>query len=67
MIGDFQGAIADFTVIINSNSPNVELLKSAYGNRGISKYELNQNYCDDIKKAVNLGNDRLAPYLSDCR
>jgi tetratricopeptide (TPR) repeat protein len=67
IIKEYQEAISDFSHVINSNGIDKELLKSAYGNRGLSKYELHQNYCDDIKTAVNLGNERLRIYLIDCK
>ncbi len=49
---DHYGAIADYTKAIELDPNFVD----AYTNRGISKYNLNQNECPDFKKACELGN-----------
>ena len=59
-MGDFKGAIADFTKAINMNSKNSGLLSLAYEGRALNKLALNgisdkKGICFDLRQASSLG------------
>ena len=60
-LGDYQGAIADFTKAIELDPQYT----SAYLNRGIARELVNDltGACSDWRKAVNLGNERPAEWV----
>ena len=62
--GDYQGAIADYTKVIEINPQ----FASAYSIRGTSKYLLGdlKGACDDARKAADLGDERSAERVKQC-
>jgi tetratricopeptide (TPR) repeat protein len=64
---DYVGAIADFTKVINSKKLDKNLIASAYGNRGLSKYSNGENGCDDFRRAIELGGEKFKKFLSNCK
>ena len=59
--GNYQGAINDFTKVIEINPQYA----NAYLNRGIARELVNdlEGACDDWRKAVDLGNERPAEWV----
>ena len=61
---DYYGAIADYTKAISLDPDNA----SAYKNRGIAKENSGKPYCNDYKKACDLGKSRCCEwYNNQCR
>ena len=56
-LGKYFNAIEDFDYIINSSNAPLTVKASAYGNRGQSKFNIGQDGCSDLQKAINLGNE----------
>jgi len=59
-MGDFKGAIVDFTKAINMNPKNSGLLSLAYEGRALNKLSLNgisdkKGICFDLRQASSLG------------
>jgi tetratricopeptide (TPR) repeat protein len=67
ILEEYYDAISDFTLIIDSNKSTQEIISAAYGNRGVAKHALEQNACDDFKKAIELGNKKLQELIKDCK
>lgn len=64
---NFISAIADFTMIINSQFSDKNIISSSYGNRGLAKLSIGQNPSSDFFKAVELGNETHKSYLENCK
>ena len=56
---DYDGALEDYTKAINLN----ESFASAYFNRGSIKVLMEENGCEDFRKALDLGNYKAMEYL----
>ncbi len=56
VLEDFSGAILDFNATIKFDNYNTEFSNMALGNRGIAKLSLGQEGCEDLRKAIQLGN-----------
>jgi tetratricopeptide (TPR) repeat protein len=55
-LGKYVNAKEDFDYIITSSDSPLTLKATAYGNRGVLKFKINQDGCSDLQKAVDLGN-----------
>ena len=63
-LGKFQLSIDDYSSAIRINPAFLE----AYNNRGNAKEKLGQYYCDDYKKACELGAKRAcSSFSSQCK
>lgn len=56
---DYNGAVEDYTKAINLN----DSFATAYFNRGSVKVLMEENGCDDFKKALDLGNFKAMEYI----
>ena len=56
---DYDGAVEDYTKAINLN----ESFASAYFNRGSVKVLMDENGCEDFRKALDLGNFKAMEYI----
>ena len=56
LLEEFRLAISDFTQTIKYDNYNTEFTNMALGNRGIAKFSIGQNGCEDLKKAIENGN-----------
>jgi tetratricopeptide (TPR) repeat protein len=59
LLEEYQLAIPDFTQTIKYDNYNTEFTNMALGNRGIAKFSIGQNGCDDLKKAIENGNTNV--------
>ena len=66
-IGDDEGALEDFTKVINLNPADSIKLASAYGMRGEVRFILDddEGACDDFKKASELGDERSKELMAN--
>jgi len=64
-LGKYANAIEDFDYIINSSDSPLTLKASAYGNRGQSKFNIGQDGCSDLQKAIDLGNQGFLAALEE--
>ena len=63
-LGKYQLAIDDYSRAIRINPDDAD----AYANRGIAKKKFGKYYCDDYKKACELGGKRACSWFSsDCK
>ncbi|MCW3108273.1 MAG: hypothetical protein JWQ09_2779 [Segetibacter sp.] len=68
LLEEYQLAIADFTQTIKYDNYNTEFTNMALGNRGIAKFAIGQNGCEDLKKAIDNGNGNVVnAYKEYCR
>ena len=58
-LDDFDGALEDYTKAIKLN----ESFATAYFNRGSVKVLMEENGCEDFKKALDLGNYKAMEYI----
>jgi tetratricopeptide (TPR) repeat protein len=59
LLEEYQLAISDFTETIKYDNYNTEFTNMALGNRGIAKFALGQNGCEDLEKAMDNGNTNV--------
>jgi tetratricopeptide (TPR) repeat protein len=68
LLEEYQLAINDFTQTIKYDNYNTEFTNMALGNRGIAKFAIGQNGCDDLKKAIDNGNvNVVSAYNQYCK
>lgn len=68
MLDDNKKAIIDFTEVIKLDKNKTEYTNMALGNRGLAKLNLGQDFCIDLKKAIELGNkDVVKIYNQYCK
>jgi tetratricopeptide (TPR) repeat protein len=68
LLEEYQLAISDFTQTIKYDNYNTEFTNMALGNRGIAKFAIGQNGCDDLKKAIENGNTNVvSAYNQYCK
>jgi tetratricopeptide (TPR) repeat protein len=68
MLEQYSNAIEDFTMTIKYDNYQTEYTNMALGNRGIAKLSIEQDGCDDLKRAIEEGNTRVETiYYEYCR
>ncbi len=65
--GEVNNSINDFTFVINNDFSEIEVIASAYSNRGLAKKSLGMDSCSDFKKAYELGGDKYSLNLKNCQ
>jgi len=59
MLEKYSTAIYDFTMTIKFDNYQTEFTGMALGNRGISKLSIGEDGCEDLKKAIEEGNQNV--------
>jgi tetratricopeptide (TPR) repeat protein len=60
---DLHAAINDFTLVIELDNNATSMTKIALGNRGFAKITLHQDGCQDLKRAIKLGNESVIEFF----
>lgn len=64
MLEEYQLAILDFSQTIKYDNYNTEFTNMALGNRGMAKFSIGQNGCEDLRKAIENGNTNVTSFYN---